>query len=250
MNTVKINDSNADVKYLQELLNKIGYSLSIDGSFGPTTDKHVKDFQSKHGLKVDGVVGNITWNKLKEIAKSDKPLSELEKAVLKEANKWLHVREVGANKGFTDTDFTKNIRQYGYWQVGYSWCSCFTTMIWRRAFKEINDSRYGLISKLLNPSVLTTYNNFKNNKSFKIVLSNNPRPASLMIMRSKSDRTKGHIGIVTSYLNPDGTFDTIEGNTGARGLREGDKNEGVSKKKRRFGSNGNLEVYAFITLED
>jgi peptidoglycan hydrolase-like protein with peptidoglycan-binding domain len=39
-----------------------GYPISVDGIFGPKTVKAVKDFQWRHGLFPDGVVGPRTWN--------------------------------------------------------------------------------------------------------------------------------------------------------------------------------------------
>lgn len=48
------------VRALQENLNKLGYSLATDGSFGPATLAAVKDYQSKKGLAVDGSVGPAT----------------------------------------------------------------------------------------------------------------------------------------------------------------------------------------------
>jgi putative chitinase len=50
-----------DVKKLQE---KLG--LKADGSFGPGTEKAVKEWQSKNGLTVDGVItsANTSWTKL------------------------------------------------------------------------------------------------------------------------------------------------------------------------------------------
>ena len=55
------------VKYLQWLLKyKFGYSdLAVDGCFGPTTETNVKVFQDSHGLDPDGIVGKLTWGKLK-----------------------------------------------------------------------------------------------------------------------------------------------------------------------------------------
>ena len=49
---------------LQEVLRKAGYALSVDGDFGPGTDKAVRDFQAKNGLEVDGIVGPKGWMKL------------------------------------------------------------------------------------------------------------------------------------------------------------------------------------------
>ena len=48
------------VANLQSILNKLGYKLDIDGSFGPKTLAAVKDYQAKNGLTVDGMVGPQT----------------------------------------------------------------------------------------------------------------------------------------------------------------------------------------------
>ncbi|MFC4425093.1 peptidoglycan-binding domain-containing protein [Deinococcus navajonensis] len=57
-------DSGRDVVTLQYLLRHRGYSLSVDGAFGPGTDSAVRAFQSANGLVVDGIVGGNTWEKL------------------------------------------------------------------------------------------------------------------------------------------------------------------------------------------
>lgn len=50
---------------LQDALMSLGYSTGgLDGIFGAVTEKSVRDYQSKNGLQVDGLVGNKTWNKL------------------------------------------------------------------------------------------------------------------------------------------------------------------------------------------
>ncbi len=56
-----------NVKQMQSRLTDLGYSLgSLDGIFGPLTDKAVRDFQSDFfgPQNADGLVGPLTWAKL------------------------------------------------------------------------------------------------------------------------------------------------------------------------------------------
>jgi peptidoglycan hydrolase-like protein with peptidoglycan-binding domain len=57
----------AAVKVLQTILNAEGAGLSVDGSFGPKTAAAVKEFQKKHGLAADAIVGRKTWPALMEV---------------------------------------------------------------------------------------------------------------------------------------------------------------------------------------
>ena len=54
------------VKWLQNRLKELGYSLSIDGSFGPDTKKKVELFQKANHLGIDGIVGKNTYKALTE----------------------------------------------------------------------------------------------------------------------------------------------------------------------------------------
>ena len=55
-----------DVRALQYLLNHgYGYTtVAVDGKFGTKTDAAVTDFQTKHGLVVDGSIGTNSWKAL------------------------------------------------------------------------------------------------------------------------------------------------------------------------------------------
>lgn len=64
--TVKKGDKGTPVRWVQGKLNKAGYKVDIDGSFGGKTDKAVRKFQADKGLTVDGKVGKNTRNALKK----------------------------------------------------------------------------------------------------------------------------------------------------------------------------------------
>lgn len=51
----------SDVQAVQQRLSDLGYSLSVDGNFGPGTANAVVAFQEKNGLGNDGIVGPKTW---------------------------------------------------------------------------------------------------------------------------------------------------------------------------------------------
>lgn len=56
------NSRGESVRALQSLLNLHGASLSVDGSYGPATEKAVKAFQTKNSLEADGKCGPVTWS--------------------------------------------------------------------------------------------------------------------------------------------------------------------------------------------
>lgn len=44
---------------VEKIQRKVG--ATVDGLFGPDTERHVRDYQRAHKLKVDGIVGKYTW---------------------------------------------------------------------------------------------------------------------------------------------------------------------------------------------
>lgn len=49
-----------EIRQVQEALVTKGYNLHVDGAVGQQTDSAIRDFQTKNGLGVDGIVGNAT----------------------------------------------------------------------------------------------------------------------------------------------------------------------------------------------
>ena len=63
--TLKRGSRTSAVLFLQRLLLSYLYPISsLDGVFGPETERAVRAFQQENGLTVDGVVGKNTWNAL------------------------------------------------------------------------------------------------------------------------------------------------------------------------------------------
>ena len=67
---LRAGDRGNDVRVLQYYLAYVSQfidtvpSLSVDGSFGPSTENAVRAFQRTYGLPEDGVVGELTWDAL------------------------------------------------------------------------------------------------------------------------------------------------------------------------------------------
>jgi Putative peptidoglycan binding domain len=56
------------VKYMQGVFLKMGYAISVDGSWGAKTDGFVQWFQTAEGLTVDKIVGPKSWVKIDQRA--------------------------------------------------------------------------------------------------------------------------------------------------------------------------------------
>jgi hypothetical protein len=59
-----IGSKDAATRDVQQRLKDRGWSITVDGVFGPETLRVVKAFQTAKNLTVDGVVGPQTWNAL------------------------------------------------------------------------------------------------------------------------------------------------------------------------------------------
>lgn len=75
--TIRRGSKGPEVGECQTMLVKLGYDIGacgIDGDFGRSTEKAVREFQGDHKLVVDGVVGPMTWDAL------DKAVAQLNPA--------------------------------------------------------------------------------------------------------------------------------------------------------------------------
>ena len=58
--TLKMGSKGNSVRWLQYELNRHGYGLIVDGIFGQKTEDAVRDYQNRHALVCDGLVGAKT----------------------------------------------------------------------------------------------------------------------------------------------------------------------------------------------
>ena len=65
------------VRELQQALKKLGYNITVDGSYGAATQQVVKTFQRDQKLSVDGIAGAVTQKRLYALAggEADAPVA-------------------------------------------------------------------------------------------------------------------------------------------------------------------------------
>ena len=98
-----------------------------------------------------------------------------------------------------------------------AWCADFVSWVMTQSGKRFN-----------NPYCPSIVNQLKTEGQWKG--KHNPQAGDLVLFDWDHDGTSDHVGIVKS-VNPDGSIQTIEGNTNVQGEREGD---GVYAKQRRM----------------
>jgi peptidoglycan hydrolase-like protein with peptidoglycan-binding domain len=64
LNYVKYGTINEETRTVQEILKDSGYVVTVTGKCDSVTVTAIKEFQTDFGLKVDGWVGKLTWDKL------------------------------------------------------------------------------------------------------------------------------------------------------------------------------------------
>ncbi len=65
---VRYGDRGENVRWVQWMLVKCGFSIAVDGSCGPKTRAAIRAFQANYKLETDGIAGPKTKAKLKAVA--------------------------------------------------------------------------------------------------------------------------------------------------------------------------------------
>lgn len=121
MPTLKIGDQGTLVSQLQTDLNKLGYGLVVDGSFGPAVESAVRAFQTKYKLMVDGIYGSATVNALTAAISAKKD------GWVKAGTNWFYYTNGTVKTGWLQDKEkwyyldVKGIMQIGWVQVASKW---------------------------------------------------------------------------------------------------------------------------------
>lgn len=220
------------VRIVQEWLSLHGASVAVDGVFGPATEEAVRRFQTRHDLRVDGVVGKHTYAALvapmtaalAPITPNGRSLGRLVVAYAKQHLRW-HPREVGGeNAGPWVRLYMK-----GHEGREWPWCAGFACFVLGQACDALE------VSPPIQPSFSCDWL-AASAKERGVFLAERrrgtdgePRPGSFFLIR-RTARDWIHTGIVTDVR--DESLDTIEGNTNDEGSREGYE---VCRRVRGYG---------------
>ncbi len=217
----KRGDKLPSVRPVQEWLTLQGFGVTVDGDFGPATERAVKAFQGKNSVAANGVVdlathGLLTAPMLRVLA----PLAAapgLGQMMVAYAEQHLteHPCEVGGqNRG-------PWVRLYMEGNEGkeWAWCAGFACFIMRQSADTLN-------VPLPVKSTFSCDELASRARSVGLFLSGlhltDPQqqltPGSIFLNR-KTTTDWTHTGLVTAVHEE--TFDTIEGNTNDAGDREG-----------------------------
>lgn len=221
------------VKAIKVRLNDLmGLKLDVQNiNFGLETEAAVRLFQKKNNLLADGVVGELTWERLFTVATKPKPVATtLGARALEIAKTQLFVREkTGNNDGKEVEAYLKSVGL----GKGYAWCMAFFFWGNQKAADELK-------IKNLVPKTAGVLDCLRKAKSYVVT---EPQPGDQFIMDFGGGH--GHTGWVNEVRGDKNIF-TVEGNTSADPTYKAQDREGngVFERNRAIST-----ITAFIRYE-
>lgn len=195
--TLSVGSNGSLTRYLQHMLNVLGYNVSVDGAFGDGTKNAVISFQNKYGLAADGIVGSGTWSKLFSVYKVPVSGTGVQKMV--------NVAKHELSWGFAE-DNANNITPYGQWYglQGGAWCAMFVSWCAYQA---------GILGTTVPRYAYCPYgvNDYRaKGKFYSRSGGYTPRIGDTIFFWNSADGVVGHTGIVIDVTSTEVV--TIEGN--------------------------------------
>lgn len=196
--TLRSGSDGSLVRYLQHVLEALGYSVTINGIFDSATVTAVKAFQKTNELKRDGVVGSDTWSKIFEKYKVNVSGTGI--------TKFVNVARHELSWGFKE-DNSNNITPYGQWygMQGSAWCAMFVSWCAHQA---------GIIGDIVPkyaycPSGMNWYRTQK--RYYSRSGGYTPKVGDVVFFWSSTANRVAHTGLVVEVGTT--TITTIEGNS-------------------------------------
>ncbi len=133
------------------------------------------------------------------------------KKIIKEAQKFVGIKEIHPNKGWTNSFFQSLMLKIG-WKQGWDYCVLFTKLI---LLKTLKGKKKDAVLKLVNASSQTTWANLvKNQKSGLYKLSKKPKVGAIAFYKHMNANWRGHADIVLDYDDDKYTVITANGSIG------------------------------------
>jgi hypothetical protein len=221
------------VRAVQRRLNKLGCGpVHVDGRFDTETRSAVTLFQARatdldnHPLKIDGVVGPLTWAALfgeESLPTISDATSSLLATTLRIAYREVGVLEdpPGTNRGERVDEYIRAVDldpdkgPVG----GYAWCACFVYWCFERSAKK-----HGIENPVVKTAGVLDHWAKAGKRGERRILTEEVledirllKPGLIFIINTGG--RSGHTGLVEAYER--GNLITIEGNTNEGGSGEG-----------------------------
>jgi hypothetical protein len=231
------------ITVVQEWLSLQGHHVSIDGEFGPATERAVAQFQGAMQIPATGIVDDVTFRALTmPMLRALTPIAlefkRYNEQIVEYAERHLaqHPQEIGGqNQG-------PWVRLYTSGNQGpeWAWCAGFVCFVLKQCadamgkgmpFKStVSCDTLAALAK--ERGIFVSEKNLKSgSQSRKEML------AGSIFLSRRTDTDWTHTGLVTSF--GDDSFETIEGNTNDAGDREGYE---VCRRIRGYGGKDFVKV--------
>ncbi|MCK8491121.1 peptidoglycan-binding protein [Spirosoma sp. RP8] len=231
---IKKGDGGNDVKRVQEwlCLNAPNYpraalTTSIDGQFGPATERAVQNFQAALKVPKTGVVTPELFKRLSaplSNAFSAKPTAkDSRKAVIQIAN--AHLRQRSAELQTSDgQNLGPWVRGYcdGYDGSLFKWCAGFVQTVLDQTSSAYGRSFTAIMPHTLSCDTMALHGQGTGRLTRCANLRKKPacmRPGDVFLLRNPETDDWFHTGIVTAVLGD--AIETLEGNTDVKGGSNG-----------------------------
>lgn len=195
----KVGAKNDGVKWIQSMLQKIGFVLEVDGDFGGDTSSAVLRFQKYWSLTQNGVVNSATRNALKECVWG---ITASKVNIIRTA-----MPEICRNEADAQDD--KYILWYNNankttFATTVAWCAIFVSWCMRRS--GLNSTTYPNYA-----SCSAGWNTFKNKGVTRSSSAYSPKSGDIIFFDFNKDGLPEHTGLV--FANDGNYIYTIEGNS-------------------------------------